>query len=123
MKSGDRLDQIEPLIAEMLIKLDTTAEKVDRVAEDVKAHSTQIRGLSNQIGKLSDQTGSLSNQASKHSDQILKLTDLMTKQSENVFFLLESFGKLEKKFVESESTQNQILMVQKSILTLLKSDN
>jgi seryl-tRNA synthetase len=35
MRSGERLNQIEPLVAEMLIKLDSTAAKVDEATKEI----------------------------------------------------------------------------------------
>ena len=54
MKSGDRLNQIEPLVAEMLIKLDQTAAKVDRVSEDVAELRVSMKRNSEKLDKHTD---------------------------------------------------------------------
>ena len=130
MKSGDRLNQIEPLVAEMLIKLDQTAAKVDRVSEDVAELRVSMK---------------------RNSEKLDKHTDILFKQSHAISFLLENqvltnnkidkmdvridnletrmdrvedrLDKIEVKIDKIDNRLDKIEITTDAILTLLKNKN
>jgi len=144
MKSGDRLNQIEPLIAEMLIKLDETAVKVDRVSEDVaelkvamqksnviatKQSDTISFLLKNQLSfndKL-NQIDQKLDQVDQKFDQIDQKFDRIDQKFDGIDGRLDkmdnNFDEIKRRFVENENTQQEIKLIQESILTLLKNPN
>lgn len=144
MKSGDRLNQIEPLIAEMLIKLDQTAAKVDRVSEDVaelkiamqksnviatKQSDTISFLLKNQLSfneKL-DQVDQKFDRIDEKFDRVDQKFDRIDQRFDGIDGRLDkmdnNFDEIRRRFVENESTQQEIKLIQESILTLLKNKN
>lgn len=151
MRSGDRLNQLEPLVAEMLVKLDETAAKVDKVSEDVEQlrvamqKSNDIASkqsdaisflLENQLltnNKLDQMTGRLNgmdsrlDQMDRRLDQMDSRLDQMDRRFDQIDGRLDqmdnNFDEIKRRLVNNENTQQEIKLVQESILTILKSKN
>ena len=102
MKSGDRLDQIEPLIAEMLIKIDTTSTKVDFLAEEISQLKVAMH----------------------------RTIEIVDKQNDNISFLLKNqlelsskIDSMDHKFDSMDSRLDKMEITQESILAILRNKN
>ncbi|GLU54636.1 hypothetical protein [Dyadobacter frigoris] len=116
MKSGDRLNQIEPLVAEMLIKLDETAAKVDKVSEDVTHLRIAMQKSNDIASKQSDTISFLLENQMLTNDKMDQMKDRLDKMDNNL-------NEMRRGFVEHMASQQEIKLIQESILTLLKNKN
>ena len=97
MTADQRLDQLEPIIAEILTVLDR--------------HTLQLKQLSNAVGTLSNAVGTLSN-------SVGTVIGLMTKQSDNISFLLDENVEIKNRLTRLEGDVAEL----KSDVAELKSD-
>ncbi|WP_221393439.1 hypothetical protein [Dyadobacter sp. NIV53] len=137
MKSGDRLDQIEPLIVEMLIKIDATSTKVDSLTSEISHLSGELSQLKvvthrtiEMIDKQNDSISFLLKNQLELNGKIDKI-DGKLESMDHKFDLIDhkfdsidhKFDSIDRKFDSMDSRLDKMEITQQSILAILRNKN
>ncbi|MCF0053477.1 hypothetical protein LXM25_25625 [Dyadobacter sp. LJ53] len=104
MNADRRLDQIEPVLAELLVKQDHTDRKVDRLT-DIVLNISQV------LTKQSDNVSFLLKNQLQMSGQIEKIELTINKIETRLDTMNSRFNKTDDKFDKMAETQNSILSI------------
>ena len=130
MKSGDRLDQIEPLIVEMLIKIDATSNKVDFLAGEISQLSEEMSKLKvvthrtiEIIDKQNDSISFLLKNQLELSGKIDKIDEKLENMDRKFDSIDSKFDSIDSRFDSMDSRLGKMEITQESILALLRNKN
>lgn len=115
MTPEERLDQLEPLLADSLQKIDRLMEGQSKLLDLATKTEHRSNIMERQVDKLADVTVSLAQQVSKLTDvttdlafQVGKLTDVTTKIGQQVGIIAKGLGNLTLKVNQISENQNSL---------------